>query len=117
MVNQSPEEPLISNENISNDLRDEKLTSGLSLESASYIENTLEQETDQKVAQDPKEESINFSNAPGEEYTPKLFSDDAESVEKEILENKTETNDNLFEEEINEDDDFEIPAFLRRQKF
>jgi hypothetical protein len=55
-----------------------------------------------------------------EEYTPKLFSeeqefkentdlDDNESVERESGE--------LFDQDINEEEDFEIPAFLRKQKF
>ena len=28
-----------------------------------------------------------------------------------------ETNEQLFDQDVNEDEDFEIPAFLRRQKF
>ena len=50
-----------------------------------------------------------------EEYTPKLFSEEtAESVES----NSAETEEQkLFDQESNQEDDFEIPAFLRRQKF
>ena len=52
------------------------------------------------------------------EDSPKLFSDEtAENIE----ENDEGQNlkDNLFEQENNadEEDDFEIPAFLRKQKF
>ena len=50
-----------------------------------------------------------------EEYTPKLFSeetvDDKENNSSEAEEQK------LFDQVSNQEDDFEIPAFLRRQKF
>ena len=60
-----------------------------------------------------------------EEYTPKLFS---EEHDFEPDHDKDETNreaesstdfepDQLFEHDLNEEDDFEIPAFLRKQKF
>ena len=53
-----------------------------------------------------------------EEYTPKLFSEDSEhqtSEEKDSFERGN--NSQLFDQDSNEDEDFEIPAFLRRQKF
>jgi cell division protein FtsZ len=43
-----------------------------------------------------------------EEHTPKLFSDDTSG---------TEPDQKLFSEEESQEEDFEIPAFLRRQKF
>ena len=50
-----------------------------------------------------------------EEYTPKLFSDkNTERVESNSLESEEQK---LFDQENNQEDDFEIPAFLRRQKF
>ena len=54
-----------------------------------------------------------------EEYTPKLFSEiTAESLESNSLETEEHK---LFDQENNQEnnqeDDFEIPAFLRRQKF
>ena len=50
-----------------------------------------------------------------EEYTPKLFSDEGSNSD---IENTSETEEQkLFEQEITQEDDFEIPAFLRRQKF
>ena len=56
-----------------------------------------------------------------EEYTPKLFSDEGSNEDLEsVTENKDLENNNenkLFENESSQDDDFEIPAFLRRQKF
>ena len=50
-----------------------------------------------------------------EEYTPRLFSEEVASEENN---NSLETEEQkLFDQEKNQDDDFEIPAFLRRQKF
>jgi cell division protein FtsZ len=50
-----------------------------------------------------------------EEHTPKLFSE-----ETSMSENKTyssESDQKLFDQDNNQEEDFEIPAFLRRQKF
>ena len=53
-----------------------------------------------------------------EEYTPKLFSDEQNQVDVETKDVSEENaKDQLFDQDINEDEDFEIPAFLRRQKF
>ena len=71
----------------------------------------------ENIGSDSKEGSINLD----EEYTPKLFSDEGSSEE---LESSPESNEEvesnehkLFENDNSQDDDFEIPAFLRRQKF
>tara|TARA_B100001063_G_scaffold244999_1_gene279356 strand:- start:2079 stop:3563 length:1485 start_codon:yes stop_codon:yes gene_type:complete len=87
------------------------IPSGLSIESASYIEsNNLENENAQAIPQHDEEE-----------HTPKLFSEDQSPQSEEM---NTETNDGdnssseqLFDQDINEEEDFEIPAFLRKQKF
>ena len=57
-----------------------------------------------------------------EEHTPQLFSNDSgantevdETIENKIIEKNSE--DSLFDQDLNEEEDFEIPAFLRRQKF
>jgi len=49
-----------------------------------------------------------------ENHTPKLFSEEDTSIE-----NATSTGEEkeFFDQENNQEDDFEIPAFLRRQKF
>ncbi len=74
---------------------------GISIENASYIENNLEVEN--------KFDHISFK----EEYTPKLFSEDGNaSAEKEDSQN-----DKLFEQNSTDEEEFEIPAFLRKQKF
>ena len=90
------------------------VTSGVSIESASYIENNnLEKENEVKF-----ESSENYSE---KEYTPKLFLDENNLNEGEIDEENNNQIDNvsgqLFDQEIDEEEDFEIPAFLRKQKF
>jgi cell division protein FtsZ len=50
-----------------------------------------------------------------QEYTPKLFDEENSSDEDNISSTKEEQK--LFDQEKNQEDDFEIPAFLRRQKF
>ena len=92
------------------------IPSGVSIESASYMENN---NIDENINTPSTSEN-------SEEYTPKLFSedqsyqsdDDIENDGKIDLDNQDNVNsDQLFDQEINEEDDFEIPAFLRRQKF
>ena len=50
-----------------------------------------------------------------EEHTPKLFSDESSTNENST--SSKEIDKNLFDQENNQEEDFEIPAFLRRQKF
>ncbi len=50
-----------------------------------------------------------------EEYTPKLFSEEASLDENKAY--VSESEQKLFDQENNQEEDFEIPAFLRRQKF
>ena len=90
------------------------IPSGVSIESASYVENNISN----------LEESISntdeTSNEIIEEYTPKLFSEEQSFQESDPVEtNETIKNEpeQLFDQDINEEEDFEIPAFLRKQKF
>jgi cell division protein FtsZ len=88
------------------------IPSGVSIESASYMENSR---TEDNIRSTLAEEDINE-----EEYTPKLFSDDSsyqsdEGIE--INEKVSSDTNQLFDQDIHEDEDFEIPAFLRKQKF
>ena len=61
--------------------------------------------------------SSNQNNPEGEQ-TPKLFSEE-EYFEETSTKSYDEENksDELFENDNSEEEDFEIPAFLRRQKF
>ena len=87
------------------------LPSGVSIESASYMENN-------NLIEDESDTILTENN---EEYTPKLFSEDQNyqtdgvTSEKDYQENNE--NDQLFDQDINEEEDFEIPAFLRKQSF
>ena len=74
---------------------------GISIENASYIENNLEIEN--KID--------NFGTE--KEFTPKLFSED----DNHKLEENDLQNDKLFDQSSSDDEEFEIPAFLRKQKF
>ena len=47
-----------------------------------------------------------------------VFSDEQNQVDVETKDvSKENATDQLFDQDTNEDEDFEIPAFLRRQKF
>ena len=93
------------------DITSNDLPTGLSIESASYMENNnlIESNSNAQLSENEAE------------YTPKLFSDEESHQSEETI---AETDDKeaaeteqLFEKEINEEEDFEIPAFLRKQKF
>ena len=93
------------------DITSNDLPTGLSIESASYMENNnlIESNSNAQLSENEAE------------YTPKLFSDEESHQSEETI---AETDDKeaaeteqLFKKEINEEEDFEIPAFLRKQKF
>ena len=66
------------------------------------------------------EENNQAENNTEEEYTPKLFLEEQSNRNEESFsldETKDSASDELLDQDINEDEDFEIPAFLRRQKF
>jgi len=87
------------------------IPAGVSIESASYMENNPLVNENATLTSGSYEE---------EESTPRLFSDEQSYQSDESLENKEQDNqepDQLFDQDINEDEDFEIPAFLRKQKF
>ena len=97
--------------------KEDDLTSGVSLENATYFENNLNQDKDQQEEVVIEDISIyeNKSNNiletdSQEETSPQLFSDEG------AFDTSSEGNNNdevLREEE----EEFEIPAFLRNQKF
>ena len=91
----------------------EDIPSGVSIESASYMENNSNAEVE-----DTFSSNNHLNDNLDEEYTPKLFSDDQINEEEDKKVSKEENvSKELFEQEANEEEDFEIPAFLRRQKF
>tara|TARA_Y100000816_G_scaffold292610_1_gene289074 strand:- start:8019 stop:9548 length:1530 start_codon:yes stop_codon:yes gene_type:complete len=105
-------ENLRKNINLDSKLND--VVSGVSIENASYFEKNNLLENENEIASEFPE---NFE----EEYTPQLFSeeasDDSDETNKEMRDGENHESDQLFDQDINEEDDFEIPAFLRKQKF
>ena len=110
---ENSEENKISEQTILNKSVSEEIPAGVSIESASYIENKKE---DLITKSNLADDLIDEKNE--KEYTPKLFSEDQpnEDVEKEDADEKDSV-EQLFDQDTSMDEDFEIPAFLRRQKF
>ena len=91
----------------------ENLPTGVSIESASYIENSNENFTNIETTDNGR-----LDTGDQEEYTPKLFSDESKlEAENDIIKDNETHMDKLFDQDSNEEEDFEIPAFLRKQKF
>ena len=85
---------------------------GVSIESASYMENNVE-----TSIENPNMHEQSIIENKEEEFTPKLFSEEQEQHTQENVSRQDKDTDHLFDQDTNEDEDFEIPAFLRRQKF
>jgi len=107
MENNNEIEQSTENENNINNI-----PSGVSIESASYIENNNIEDN----------EVFSEINGKGEnEHTPKLFSEEQSYQSDEFKDNsdnqEINVTEELFDQDINEEEDFEIPAFLRKQKF
>ena len=112
--------PSIKTEEVNNLKKQEDLVSGVSLENAAYFENDLNQEESQKM-EEPEETIIDeislyeekpliTSNIISEDQaSPQLFSDEEIS--------NTSSESNADNPKTEEEEDFEIPAFLRKQKF
>ena len=81
----------------------ENVSNGISIENASYLENNIHTET----------KSIS------DEYTPALFSDEKKLPENDssIHANEEIQTQKLFDQSSPDEEEFEIPAFLRKQKF
>ena len=109
-IYKNPENDNVIEPTAENLIASDNIPSGVSIESASYIENN-------NLDENNKISDIDESNE--SEYTPKLFSEESYQTD-EIMETKERENlgsDELFNQDSNEDEDFEIPAFLRKQKF
>ena len=110
---ESSEENKIAQDSLAASKKNDEIPAGVSIESASYIESNSS--VNHQIFS--QEKSLAKEDLE-EEFTPKLFVEDQNQIETKEpdLENEEET-DKLFEQDVNEDEDFEIPAFLRRQKF
>ena len=99
-----------------NVLQDQKedIPTGISIESTAYLESS----GSNSLLEESEKSDLNE-----EEFTPNLFSEDNQpepyhKAEGNIMNEAEETySERLFEKDSNEEEDFEIPAFLRKQKF
>ena len=114
--------------NTFNNLDYENIPSGLSLENTSYMEeNNTHQLKETNITNDKFINEIDSSNNSIESEninSPKIFIDDSINMNENenLVDNVKNDEDrgagNLFDEEKNiQEDDFEIPAFLRKQKY
>ena len=111
---ESEEEDKIKEEALLNHNNNDEIPTGVSIESASYMENNNENIDNKTTLQN----NDHFVSTNEEEYIPKLFSDDQPQEDLEQKEEKElAAPERLFDQDASEDEDFEIPAFLRRQKF
>ena len=107
------EEKKINTEEFINMNFNKDIPSGVSIESASYMESNSN-----VVHSTTPQQKTHIHNINEEEQGPKLFSDDQIYEDAERKESKEDDHsEKLFDQDTNEDEDFEIPAFLRRQKF
>tara|TARA_B100001121_G_scaffold307557_1_gene329348 strand:- start:152 stop:1657 length:1506 start_codon:yes stop_codon:yes gene_type:complete len=108
------ESRILENEETLNSTIDD-IPTGVSIESASYIEKNTDKSFEKLNNRDEKSLVENI----GQEYTPKLFSEEKNQESDLNSEDLTESenSDRLFDQDPVEEEDFEIPAFLRRQKF
>ena len=97
---------------------------GISIESASYMENNIP--SNEQTQHSPDNNLMNSNTTetekkPEEEYTPQLFADENIQVDERNFSSteniEEQEKENIFNQDLNEEEDFEIPAFLRRQKF
>ena len=100
-------------------IKENQIPSGISIESTSYIEkNQNETAWEEESKLNSMNENVLDESNDVEEFTPKLFTEDtSNSEDSSEATNEEVHSDRLFEQEIVEDDEFEIPAFLRKQKF
>ena len=91
----------------------DQVASGISIESASYMENSIDSKAEDTISDEKKAIHENLD----EEYTPKLFTEEKSQENFERDSDEEAREETLFEQDNLEDEDFEIPAFLRRQKF
>ena len=95
------------------DKEGDKIPSGVSIESASYME-----QNNANSSNEIEQENLGSLSNDKEEYTPKLFSSDSNFETENNITNDNEIHsEKLFDQDSNEEEDFEIPAFLRKQKF
>ena len=109
-IDQDLERKNVSVEQNSINIQDDSLNE-ISLDNLGYIENT--EQNNQEENQQQKDVFESESHEEKEKTIPQLFSEeDVHSIKQEI--NSEKESENLIYED--EEEDFEIPAFLRKQK-
>tara|TARA_Y100000766_G_C18490192_1_gene404409 strand:- start:10 stop:594 length:585 start_codon:yes stop_codon:yes gene_type:complete len=96
------------------------IPNGVSLENASYMENGPKPHDEENHNSLDKgvNNSLNSEIINDGEHTPQLFEEENLSEVETHSDDLAEAQTNkLFDKDSNEDEDFEIPAFLRKQKF
>ena len=100
-------------ENLNPEIEKDSSLENISIENLGYMENAEQMQKDE----DPSLVENNVANEP-EDRTPTLFSED-ENLDTFKDENKSlnqDFSDTLIDDDQNEEEDLEIPAFLRKQK-
>ena len=111
---ESSEENILAEERVRDNSVNDEIPNGVSIENTSYMENFSQTNNEENQNNYDAYKNKNFE----EEYTPKLFQEEQNLDDIEKTSNKQDyQSEQLFDQEANEDEDFEIPAFLRRQKF
>ena len=110
---ESGEENVIQEKTTSRHEITEEIPSGVSIESASYIENN-----GSTIDEGMSNENELIQSNIHQETTPKLFAEDLQHQDHQSKDHEEDNEtDQLFDQDSNAEEDFEIPAFLRRQKF
>ena len=100
-------------ENLNPEIEKDSSLENISIENLGYMENAEQMQKDEE----PSSVENNVANEP-EERMPALFSED-ENLDTFKDENKSlnqDFSDTLIDDDQNEEEDLEIPAFLRKQK-
>ena len=100
-------------ENLNPEIEKDSSLENISIENLGYMENAEQMQKDEE----PSSVENNIANEP-EERMPALFSED-ENLDTFKDENKSlnqDFSDTLIDDDQNEEEDLEIPAFLRKQK-
>ncbi len=100
-------------ENLNPEIEKDSSLENISIENLGYMENAEQMQKDEE----PRLVENNVANEP-EDRTPALFSED-ENLDTFKDENKSlnqDFSDTLIDDDQNEEEDLEIPAFLRKQK-
>ena len=110
-IDQDLERKNVSVEQNSKSIQDDSLNE-ISLDSLGYIENAEQNNQEENQQQTDIVQSVNQEEK--EEITPQLFTEEEDADASKIEVDLQKGSESLINE--HEEEDFEIPAFLRKQK-